>query len=347
MGTFHIIDNSKFKIFYRGNRKTCGRCHRQASDCPGEAVARNCAQAGGERVFLTTHMKNLWKDIDFTPVTFELDEEEKTEDDIEQEAKDAVQIRQTSFPPRVKLQAPTKTDIEKFDGITIRNFPRTLKNEEIRTLLTNHGLPADHKTEDISINRGERNTCVIIENIIPEQVQALQMSIHFHETNTKFFDVPLFCKPRRIMTPVKIKAKEDTPETDVKTATTKDPGPPKPLIPGLPEAERLKGKKQRKKKTRKSCDLIPTSDQVRVEDFISSSVGPAKASDLTLDFTFSDYDDDKSGDEAFEDSLESHSDNQVAGLEIDKPPSGLSKRAARSPPEHKEKKKSRSVLASQ
>ena len=75
---------------------------------------------------------------------------------------------------------------------------------------------------------------------------------------------------------------------------------------------------------------------MRVEDFISSSIGPSKATDLTRDFTFSDYDDDKSGDEAFEDSLESHSDNK-----------GLAKRAARSPPEHKEKKKSRSILASQ
>ena len=63
-------------------------------------------------------MKHLWNDIDFTPITFKLDEEEKTEDDIEQEVKDAVQMRQTSFPPRVKPQAPTKTDIEKFDGLT-------------------------------------------------------------------------------------------------------------------------------------------------------------------------------------------------------------------------------------
>ena len=52
MGTFHIVDGNKVKIFYRGNKKTCGRCHKKAHDCPGDAVARNCALAGGERVLL-------------------------------------------------------------------------------------------------------------------------------------------------------------------------------------------------------------------------------------------------------------------------------------------------------
>ena len=47
MGTYHIIDGSKVRVFYRGNKKTCGRCHKVASLCPGEAVARNCAGKGG------------------------------------------------------------------------------------------------------------------------------------------------------------------------------------------------------------------------------------------------------------------------------------------------------------
>ena len=59
MGTFHIIDGSKVRIFYRGNKKTCGRCHRVASLCPGEAISRNCAAGGGPMVFLSDHMKEL------------------------------------------------------------------------------------------------------------------------------------------------------------------------------------------------------------------------------------------------------------------------------------------------
>ena len=49
MGTYHIIDGSKVRVFYRGNTKTCGRCHKIASSCPGEAVARNCAAGGGTK----------------------------------------------------------------------------------------------------------------------------------------------------------------------------------------------------------------------------------------------------------------------------------------------------------
>ena len=68
---------------------------------------------------------------------------------------------------------------------------------------------------------------------------------------------------------VKTKAKEDTSETDdVKTVITKDHGPHKPVIPGLPKADRLKGRKTRKKKTQKSCDLTATFNQMRMEDFI-------------------------------------------------------------------------------
>ena len=40
MGTFHLIDGNKVRVFYRGNRKTCGRCHKSADDWPGEAIAK-------------------------------------------------------------------------------------------------------------------------------------------------------------------------------------------------------------------------------------------------------------------------------------------------------------------
>ena len=115
----------------------------------------------------------------------------------------------------MKYQAPSSKDIEKFDGLTIRNFPKSLTNEDIVTFLDNHGLPADLDDEQIKINKGERNTHVIVNNLSPEQVQTLQKSIHFHDTNEKFFNVPLFCKPRRILTPIKQKAAVDDLERDV------------------------------------------------------------------------------------------------------------------------------------
>ena len=35
MGTYHLIDGCKVRVFYRGNKKTCGRCLKFAEDCWG------------------------------------------------------------------------------------------------------------------------------------------------------------------------------------------------------------------------------------------------------------------------------------------------------------------------
>ena len=88
MGTYHLIDGCKVRVCYMGNKKTCGRCHKMASECPGEAVAKNCALGGGARVLLTERMKQLWAEIGFVPTNFELEATDKTEDDIEQATRD-------------------------------------------------------------------------------------------------------------------------------------------------------------------------------------------------------------------------------------------------------------------
>ena len=47
-GTFHSMDGTMVKIFYRGNKNTCGRCHQGRSKCPGQAVAKVCQENKGE-----------------------------------------------------------------------------------------------------------------------------------------------------------------------------------------------------------------------------------------------------------------------------------------------------------
>ena len=123
MGTYHLIDGCKVRVFYRGNRKTCGRCQKPSSDCPGEAIAKNCAAGGGDRVFLSDHMKKLWEQIGFVPTSFELDESDKAEDDVQQATKDVPIKTKTSFPPSFKRQDPSPRDIEHLNGISVRNFP--------------------------------------------------------------------------------------------------------------------------------------------------------------------------------------------------------------------------------
>ena len=101
MGNYHIVDGNKVRIFYRGNGKTCARCHKSARDCPGEALAKNCSAAGGERVLLSDHMKKLWSQVGFTPVSFELDEEDKIDDDVHQAVVDAPVLEKERFPPNL------------------------------------------------------------------------------------------------------------------------------------------------------------------------------------------------------------------------------------------------------
>ena len=345
MGTYHLIDGSKVRVFYRGNRKTCGRCHKLASECPGEAIARNCALGGGARVFLTDHMKKVWNEIGFVPTSFELEENDKTEDDAEQATKDAPIIAKTSFPPKLSGNEPNNRDIELFNGIIVKNLPKHLEEKEIVTFLVNHGMPIDHDIEKTKIMKGEKNTRVLIDGLSPADVETMHKSIHFLESNSKFFGVPLYCKPIRNLTPRKPNEEavqndqiqtddtktDDNKETmdvetvDVETVDvenvdvepTKTPKlvtQPKPKIPGLEEKDRLRAeKKMRKKKNKEKKKEEKLVCNLSQEDFlVSPQTGLLK--DKTHNFVFSDYtsdhdesDDSESYDE-FEDSKEALSD---------------------------------------
>ena len=191
MGTYHIIDGSKVRVFYRGNSKTCGHCHKVASSCPGEAVARNCKAGGGIQVFLSDHMKEVWSEVGFVPMTFELDEDDKTEDDVQQAVIDAPVLTNIKLPTTLERPEPESRDIEHFNGISVKNFPLKLDEKEILTFLINYGLPTTHDSLNINFNKGTKSTGVVIEGLSVTDVQTLYKSIHFPDTKQKFFDVPL------------------------------------------------------------------------------------------------------------------------------------------------------------
>ena len=241
MGTFHLIDGSKVRIFYRGNKKTCGRCHRLADKCPGKAVAKVCGESGGERVFLSDHMKKLWAEIGFTPTSFELDVDEKTEDDVHQATKDAPVIAATSFPTKNQRQEVNERDVEKSNGITIRNFPPHLQDKDILTFLIDHGMPLNH--ENVNMTRGVKNTRALVEGLSPTNVQTMVRSIHFHETKTKFFNVPLYCQALRSMTPTKktedaVEIDPNEPRHNEESSVITKPGPPDQNAPNNPTVRR-------------------------------------------------------------------------------------------------------------
>ena len=220
MGTYHLIDGNKVRVYYRGNKKSCGRCHRTATDCPGDAIAKDCGANGGGRVMLSEHMKALWTKVGFVPTTFELENDDKNEDDGQQ---DSV-IIDSKFPSNINRPEPTNRDIEFYNGITVKNIPNTVADKEIRTFLINHGVPHDHPNDMVRINKRDKNTFVVIDGVSPEQVQIIFHSIHFPETKQKFFDFPLYCKPLRNMTPEKPPqlANNDVADITEQTESTDD-----------------------------------------------------------------------------------------------------------------------------
>ena len=204
MGTYHIIDGSKVRVFYRGNRKTCGRCHKNSDNCPGQSIAKDCEAKGGVRIHLSEHMKNLWNILDFTPTNFELEEEDNTE--IQQAngvknslSKSSVNIVE-SFPPLLVTE-PSARDIEQCNGIIIRNFPLSISNEELVTFLIDQGLPKNHP--QVSVARYKRSMTATIDKINPAVVTKMYSKLHFYDTNQKHFGRQLNCKTLRNMSPMK------------------------------------------------------------------------------------------------------------------------------------------------
>ena len=332
MGNYHIIDGNKVRIFYRGNGKTCARCHKLAKNCPGGALAKNCTIAGGEKIMLSDHMKWLWNQVGFIPVNFELDDEDKMDDDVQQAEKDIMlENNPNVLQTRPKTQEPTDRDIDKSDGITIRNIPRTLEDKDICDFLMVHGLPEDHDIVNLRINRGERNTWVLIEGLNPSDVRKIYSEIHFHETKQKFFQVPLYCKPLRNTSPIKPadsspSARADgspsleSSKVDPKVAVVVEvvEASPKPVIPGLPESVRIKSKKNKnnknKPKKRKAKNVEEKDALITGKDaFLKTAT--KETTKVLEEFEFSDYDeeesdDEVSDDEAFEDSQEALSETE-------------------------------------
>ena len=74
MGSYHFLDGERVRVFYSGNDKTCGRCHKTSGGCLGSGIAKECEDKGGIRVQLSDHMRQVWSEIGFCPTTFELPE---------------------------------------------------------------------------------------------------------------------------------------------------------------------------------------------------------------------------------------------------------------------------------
>ena len=199
MGTYHIIDGSRVRVHYPGNKKTCGRCHKIAEQCKGDAVAKSCEENQGVRIELQEHMRSLWEKVGFIPQNFQL----SLEDD---EINDVVIKDAERFSPKINRPEASEDEKSKFNGIVLKNFPRETKKVDIINLLKSNGLDKNFTQDNIIFGtHGNVEIC----KLSATSCQEIIKNIHFPESRHKFFGKPIYCRATRDLTPVK--PAEDNP----------------------------------------------------------------------------------------------------------------------------------------
>ena len=151
MGTYHFLDGAKIRVFYRGNAKTCGRCHKTARDCQGAGIARECEDQGGVRVHLADHMKHLWAEIGFNPTSFELPDSDDADGD-----KHIAEGQ--NFQRPVQVAKSSDLEKERYSGIRINNFPLEATEDEIVKFLKEHVTDEINK-DVVNIMRYKNHIC--------------------------------------------------------------------------------------------------------------------------------------------------------------------------------------------
>ena len=259
MGTYHYLDGARIRIFYRGNEKTCGRCHGPARVCPGKGMAKDCDAAGGPRVNLNDHMKKLWREIGFQPVNFTL----PSGDDISDQ-NDIPIVDKTRFQRADKPPAVTEEIEERFVGMSIANMNLDLTDANVKKFVADY-VSDKIDEKDIDIVRDQRKITVTISaNLNAKIIKEAMSRINFRECREKFSDRPLYCRPLRDITPEKVKDPAPSSSSNSAQAPSTTNGSPNstggiPKIPGFSpdsqEKTNIKKAKKERQKLRKAEEL--------------------------------------------------------------------------------------------
>ena len=164
MGTYHFLDGARVRVYYKGNIKTCGRCHSSAYHCPGGALAKICEEKGGARITLIDHMKKLWSEINFSPNSFELPESVDHEQDLPISNMTSFEIAQNDIQTSSQNGSQlcqAQPNLDRCIGLKINNFPLEMDNDEILKFI-NEKIQGNISQSDIEIIRSKKNSNVTI-----------------------------------------------------------------------------------------------------------------------------------------------------------------------------------------
>ena len=163
MGSFHIIDGEKVSIRYRGQIRSCARCHRPETQCPGKGVARECSS---ERILLSTHMQDHWKDIGYKPDNSDLNEVDE-----------GLDVRDISVQIGSKNNSMEGPDLTmRYNSLIINGFLPGTDLHMVHDVLLAHGLPPDKAVTDLL--RKEKAGKVTIENLASSTCVELMDRLH-------------------------------------------------------------------------------------------------------------------------------------------------------------------------
>ena len=211
-GTFHILDSSRIKIFFKGNTSTCARCHKTRLNCPGGGYAKDCEESKGARISLADHMRKLWNEIGFIPSDFTLPEEEEELDEDQNQILGDVPIISQKPPPK---KAVISDDIAaKHNGLQLNNLPADLSDDEIKTFLQEK-VSASLKEEDYRKKVGTNTTIYIDKGITKKEIEEAIRTLDRHTNGEKKIKFQgreerfIYCKPTRDLTPEKKVPPED------------------------------------------------------------------------------------------------------------------------------------------
>ena len=251
MGSYHIIDGEKVSVRYRGQDKTCAKCHKTESVCPGRAMARDCTS---DRVMLSCHMKEHWEKVGYRPDNVDLNDV----DDLD------IQIGRQDPEPAAPAESLRPDHSSKYKSVIIKGFSKSEQEQDVYNILLEGGLPTEYKIENIKKN--DKNGHLLIDDLDP--TVCVKLTNHIH--GNKFFNRKVFVtsivektpeksSPGTDVEPADSSGSEsfDDSETDDVTTVAKEPctklfsnmtEPSKRPAEASPEVSSEKVKKKKKKK---------------------------------------------------------------------------------------------------
>ena len=197
MGSYHIIDGEKVSVRYRGQDKTCARCHKTESVCPGKAKARDCTS---DRVLLSSHMEDHWEKVGYKPDSMELNEVDNLD----------IQIGNIE-PETAPVETLRPDHSSKYDSVIIKGFSKEAEEREVYNILLEGGLPSEYKIEDIK--KDEKNGHLLITGLD----SSVCISLTNHINGNKFFNRKVYVTSIVKKTPGK-----ENPEAETAGAETSD-----------------------------------------------------------------------------------------------------------------------------